>query len=770
MRIRGKESVTIKSTGILNAVVLCLLLGIPGCTRDAAEPTAAAQRDRERLEARAARVEIIRDDFGVPHVYGNTDADAVFGMLYAQAEDDFPRIESNYIWATGRLAEVEGETAIYSDLRARLYMTVDEAQAAYAAAPEWLRALCDAWADGLNYYLLSNPEVQPKLLTRFEPWMPMFFSEGSIGGDIEQIPLEGIAAFYGGEDPAAAIAAAHSSAAAFSAPGGSNGFAVSGAHTKSGHAMLLINPHTSFYFRGEMHVVSNEGLDAYGAVTWGQFFIYQGFNEKTGWMHTSTYVDFIDNFVEDVTRMNGELQYRYGNEMRPVTVSDVTLKYRSGDELRERRFTMYHTHHGPVTHAQDGKWVVTKINWDPVNALAQSFTRTKLDNYMQFRKMMDIRTNSSNNTVFADAEGNIAYFHGNFVPKRDPRFDYSRPVDGSNPATDWQGKHPVDETVTILNPPNGWIQNANSTPFTAAAEHSPKREDYPAYMAPDDENFRAVHAVRVLSKAGDLTLDKLIELAHDPYLPAFETLIPALLDAWRQAKDPDPALAEPIQVLENWDFATGAESVAMPLAHFYGNNFLARATFPADMSEMERIRYLATETPPEQRLEVFGETVRMLEADYGDWRTPWGEINRFQRLSGAIDLQYDDAAPSLPVGMANSRWGALADFGAERRDGTKRIYGDNGNSFVAVVEFGPRVVARTILVGGQSNAPDSPHFMDQAHRYTQQRFKDVAYYREDVERRAEERYVPGKRNTTKQPAASRAPLPEKSPPSDEGSL
>jgi acyl-homoserine lactone acylase PvdQ len=418
---------------------------------------------------------------------------------------------------------------------------------------------------------------------------------------------------------------------------------------------------------------------------------------------------------------------------------------------------MYHTHHGPVTHAEDGKWVVTKINWDPVNALVQSFTRTKLDNYTQFREMMDIRTNSSNNTVFADAEGNIAYFHGNFVPKRDPRFDYSRPVDGSNPATDWQGKHPVDETVTILNPPNGWIQNANSTPFTAAAEYSPKRDNYPAYMAPDDENFRAVHAVRVLSKAQDLTLDKLIGLAHDPYLPAFEVLIPGLLDAWRQAKDPDPALAEPMQVLENWDFTAATNSVAITLAHFYGNAFLARATFPADMSEMEQIRYLATETPPGLRLEVFSDTVRMLAADYGDWRTPWGEINRFQRLSGAIELRYDDAAPSLPVGMATSRWGALADFGAERRDGTKRIYGDNGNSFVAVVEFGPRVEARTILVGGQSNEPDSPHFMDQAHRYTEQQFKEVAYYREDVEGRAEERYVPGKRSATEPPAPGRAP-------------
>jgi acyl-homoserine-lactone acylase len=725
------------------AFTVCLAL--IACTSPPDPPAPAAGAELARLDARASRVEIIRDDFGVPHIYGKTDADAVFGMLYAQAEDDFPRIERNYVWATGRLAEVEGESAIFSDLRARLYMTVDEAKAAYAAAPDWLKALCDAWADGLNYYLLTHPEVQPKLLTRYEPWMPMFFSEGSIGGDIEQIPLERIARFYGGDDAEELIAAARELETEFAPGGGSNGFAIAGERTRSGDAMLLINPHTSFYFRGELHVVSEEGLNAYGAVTWGQFFVYQGFNEKTGWMHTSTYVDFIDEFVEDVSRKDGKLVYRYGDEQRPVQVSEVTLKHKDAEGMGERTFTVYHTHHGPVTHAIDGKWTATKINWDPVNALIQSFTRTKLDNYAEFRNMMDIRTNSSNNTVFADAEGNIAYFHGNFIPNRNARFDFSKPVDGSDPATDWKGLHTVDEAITILNPPNGWIQNANSTPFTAAAEFSPKREDYPPYMAPDHENFRGVHAVSVLANVGDLTLDGLIELAHDPYLPGFEAPVGGLLEAWDSAEQQDPALSEPIDVLRAWNLETGRNSVAMTLAHFYGINQLGRRERAEGVSEMEAINRLGREVPPAERLAVFAETVAMLESDFGDWRVPWGEVNRFQRLSGAIDLQYDDDKPSLAVGMANSRWGALADFGAKRQEGTKRLYGDNGNSFVAVVEFGDKVRAKSILVGGQSNDPASAHFVDQAPFYVEQRFKDVAYYREDVERRATERYSPGER-------------------------
>ena len=726
---------------------VALLLLATACSKTATDP------EFERLGERAANVSIIRDDFGVPHIYAKTDADAIFGMLYAQSEDDFNRVEQNYIWATGRLAEVEGESAIFSDLRARLFMTTDEAKAAYQAAPNWLKELCDAFADGVNWYLYTHPEVKPRLLTRFEPWMPMFFSEGSIGGDIENIPLESIMEFYGSEIPSDSLRTISVARREFTEPQGSNGFAIAGKLTESGNAMLLINPHTSFFFRGEIHVVSEEGLNAYGAVTWGQFFVYQGFNEHTGWMHTSTGVDFMDEFIEDVFEADGVLQYRYGKEVRDVEVSEVTLKYKDGDEMRERTFPMYHTDHGPVTHRIDNQWVATRINWDPVNALRQSFMRTKLSGHDEFREMMNIRTNSSNNTVFADSEGNIAYYHGNFVPKRDPSFDYSKPVDGSNPATDWQGLHTVDEIVTVLNPENGWIQNCNSTPFTAAGEFSPLRSNYPHYMAPDEENYRGLHAVRVLQNASGLTLDKLIDLAYDPYLPGFEKIIPGLIDAYdRHANaDAESVLAAPIKVLREWDLTVSVDSVAMTLAHFYATALYEKGVAPegmADASFIELMSALSTGPNEDERLAIFAETVAMLTADFGRWDTAWGEVNRYQRLNGDIVQPFNDDKPSLPIGMASGQWGALASFGANRFDGTKRIYGTNGNSFVAVVEFGDRVKAKSMLAGGQSGDPASPHFDDQAQRYADVKFKDVAYYREDVLKRATNTYHPGDLETT----------------------
>ncbi len=724
---------------IMKYVLLILLFGFLSCKKESQNNT-----DLNRWKTQATNVTIIRDNFGVPHIYGKTDADAVFGLLYAQCEDDFNRVEQNYIWAIGRLAEVEGEEAIYSDLRAKLFMTEKEAKANYEKSPKWLKELCNAFADGINYYLHTHPEVKPKLLTKFEPWMPMYFSEGSIGGDIERISTKKIEAFYESqmELPEAEIIEINKKKE-MAEPQGSNGIALSGNVTQSGNAMLLINPHTSFYFRGEVHVVSEEGLNAYGAVTWGQFFVYQGFNEKTGWMHTSTYTDVMDEYTEVITQVDDTYLYQYGEELRPVKTSEIVLKYKEGNTLKEKAFPKYKTHHGPITHRVNGQWTASAMMWDPVNALEQSFIRTKQSGYAGFRKMMDIRTNSSNNTVYADAEGNIAYFHGNFVPKRDTIFNFSNPVDGSNPKTDWQGLHTVDENILLLNPKNGWLQNCNSTPYTAALEFSPKKEDYPNYMSIGRENFRGVHAINLLKEKKDISMDGLIELAHDPYLPAFEALIPGLVKAYYESHDGNPKLQAAIDILATWDFKTEKASIAMTLAHFYGTKYYAEGKYEKGLTPMERVTYWGNESPTAEKLRIFEAVLDDLTQDFGTWKKPWGEVNRYQRLNGDIRQPFNDDEPSIPVGFASGRWGALAAYGARYNNNTKKIYGTRGNSFVAVVEFGKKVKAKSMLAGGQSGNPKSPHFNDQAQPYADMLFKDVSFYKEDVLKNAQKTYSPG---------------------------
>ena len=722
-------------TGLFGSTlfVCALATALPGAhARPASE--------QARLADSAQRVTILRDKWGIPHVFGKTDADAVFGLMFAQAEDDFNRVELNYINALGRLAEVEGEAAIWRDLRMKMYITPGAMKAQYAASPAWLKKLMNAWADGLNFYLQTHPDVKPKLITRFEPWMALSFSEGSIGGDIEEIDLKDLEAFYGKKPQLAR-------AAPFEAePRGSNGFAIAPKLSKSGRALLLINPHTSFYFRPEVHVVSEQGLNAYGAVTWGQFFVYQGFNDKAGWMHTSGGGDVIDEYLETIVDKDGKVFYKYGAGERAMKAVAITLPYKTPAGMASKTVTAYFSHHGPIVRSQDGKWVAVKMMNEPLKALTQSYSRTKARSYQAFYQTMQLRTNSSNNTVYADADGNIAYFHGNFLPRREASFDWKHPVDGSNPATEWRGLHDIKDTITLFNPANGWIQNTNNWPFRAAGASSPRQQDYPNYMWSLPENARGLHALRVLGQASDVTLDSLIASAYDNYLTAFEALLPPLLAAYDALPAQDPlkaSLAGQIAALRGWDLRYSVTSVPTSLAVYWGQQMVAAGAAAARAREVPVADYIRDRLTAQERLQALARASARLEADFGTWQTPWGEINRFQRISGDVRQQYDDAKPSLPVAFPSAVWGSLASFGMSAPQTTKRIYGDRGNSFVAAVEFGPRVRAKSILAGGNSSNPASPHFADQALMYSRGEFKDVLFYKEDIEKNLERKYHPG---------------------------
>ncbi len=706
--------------------------------------TPAAADDRPRWEKRAAAVTIVRDDWGIAHVHGKTDAEAVFGMAYAQAEDDFNRVETNYINAMGRLAEAEGETAIWQDLRMKLFIDPAELQTQYAQSPAWLQTLMTAWADGLNYYLATHPKVTPRVIRRFEPWMALSFTEGSIGGDIESISLPQLEAFYGGRQTS--MAQEQVALARFREPSGSNGFAIAPANTTAGHALLLINPHTSFFFRSEQQVSSDEGLNVYGAATWGQFFIYQGFNAKAGWMHTSSGVDVIDEFAESLSA--DRLTYRYGAETRPVASKLITVPYRAADgSMKARTFTTYRTHHGPIVREADGKAISVALMHRPIAALSQSFLRTKATDYASYMKVMELQANSSNNTLFADSKGAVAYLHPQFIPRRDDRFDYRAPVDGANPDTDWKGLHALTEAPRVLSPPNGWITNTNNWPYSAAGAYSPRQADFPRYMDSAGENPRGIHAIAVLKDRKDFTLQALLAAAYDPHLTAFDQLIPPLLAAYDTTPATSPLkakLVDQIGLLRSWDRRSSAESEATSLAVFWAEQLWGEVAVAARAARRPVYDDMVSQTTAEQKLAALATASDRLAADFGSWRTPWGEINRFQRLTGDLVQPFSDAAPSLPVPFASAQWGSLASFGAGRKPGTKRYYGTSGNSFVAVVEFGEKVRARAISAGGESGDPASRHFNDQAGRYVAGDLREVYFYPEQLAGHTERTYRPGR--------------------------
>ena len=721
----------------------CLLLISIGASSQSPD-----RADINRWEAQAKQVTIVRDIYGVPHIYGKTDADAVFGLLYSQCEENFERIERNYLEMLGRRSEMEGEKALYDDLLMRLIADSNDARKDYAKSPAWLKKLLNAHADAINFYLYKHPDVQPVVLKKFEPWFHLMYTDGSVhatstgGASVAEIKQ-----FY--ENPLANQTAVVQYNRDIE-DRGSNGFAIAPSRSAGKNAMLYINPHVPFYFRNEAQMVSEEGLNTYGASTWGQLFVYQGFNEHCGWMHTSGYTDVADLYAEKVKKSGSGWVYEYEKKQRPVKTKEITVYYTKDGQMLSKKFTGFYTHHGPVLAKRNGKWLSLKEYNRSMRALIQSWATTKAKTLAEYTRAMEGLSNTTNNTVYADDKGNIAYWHGNFVPKRDTSFNWALPVDGSVAATEWKGIHPLKETVHIINPASGWIQNCNATPFATSGESSLKKEGYPHYMAPDGQNARGINAIRLLKDRQDISLNGLIEIGYNRYLTGFDILLPALFKAYDNLKEEDlykSTLREPVAILRSWNKISDTASVATTLAIDWATRVNAlypkAATAEENTEVIGRFNNIAQKLEGSQHLQALAEVVDFLKKQYGFWEVPWGSINRYQRLTGKFDEIYDDSKPSIAVALSSSKFGSLPAFESRTMNGTKGRYGYSGNSFIAAVEFGTRVSAKTIVTGGQNNNPLSAHFTDQAKGFVNGEFKSVFFYKEDVQKNKEREYHPG---------------------------
>lgn len=699
-------------------------------------------------EKQSKNVSIVRDNWGIPHIYGKSDADAVFGLLYAQCEDDFQRVEMNYIEKLGRMSEIKGEVELQNDLYIKLIIDSAEAVDDYKKSPEWLQKLLIAFADGINFYLYKHPDVKPALLNRFEPWYPLLWTDGSIGaistGDVTENEVKNF--YLGASAPSIAKVNFFEEQVT-----GSNGFAIAPSKTESGNAILYINPHVTFYFRPEVQVVSEEGLNVYGAVTWGQFFVYQGFNEYCGWMHTSSNVDVADLYIEKIVKKDNKLVYEYDNKLKPVIQKSITLRYKKDDSLLTKTITAYYTHHGPIMAKRDGNWISVRGYNRSLTSLIQSFQRTKAKGLEDYKKNMSLYANTSNNTVFADSKGNIAYWHGDYVPRRDSKLNWSKPVDGTTSATEWKGLHSLDEIVHVYNPATGWIQNCNSTPFTVSGISSPKKENYPTYMAPDGENFRGINAARVLSSENKFTIDKTIAAGYDRKLSAFEVLVPALINSFEKNISPTDTLysllIEPIEILKKWNYYAEENSIATTLAVEWAQKLttsIQRIYIDEGWDDQVTLvkKFVATASA-EELMQPLLAVVNDLKRKFGTWEIAWGDINRYQRISGDMTQKYRDDQPSFPVGFASASWGMLPSYNSRYYQGTSKRYGVSGNSFICAVEFGKKIKAKSLLAGGNSGNSTSKHFTDQLEMYTNGKFKEVLFYKEDVLKNAERTYHPG---------------------------
>ena len=642
----------------------------------------------------------------------------MFGFAYAQAEDNFWRIEDNYIRSLGRRAEVDGEDGLGSDRRNHALEIPRLAREEYARMPRPMRALLDAFAAGLNAYVADHPDLRPRLLTRFEPWYPLAF----IRYNYYQSGF-----FWGAGFRPADLQVAVDDALLGSKHLGSNGWVIGPSKSATGHAMLFINPHLAFFGPGQVyegHVKSGEGWNFTGYTRLGFPFPYVGHNESLGWVSTDNAADQADLYLETFDDPARPLAYRYGSGYRQATAWTDTILVKTGAGIERRPFTFRKTHHGPILGVRDGKPValrMAKLEGD--GWLGEWYAMTRARRVAELKDAMRPLNMLFGNVMAADAEGNTFYLYNGAVPVRDPRFDWSTAVDGSDPATEWRGYHALEDLPQLTNPGTGWMQNCNTTPFLLTSSGNPDSAKFPRYMVTESDNWRGLVSRQILGSTSRFTWDAWVRAAFDTYVIAADSLLPALLRDFSADSARSSRLASAIDTLARWNRRSDTASVAMTLFD----------------------RWQDASRPGITRLASLDSAVARLERDWGTWRVRWGEINRLQRIDERIDQQFADARPSIPVMGAAGQHGAVFTYYARPVPGQKRRYGVAGGSYVSVVEFGPTVRRLAVHTMGASGDPQSPHYFDQAPLYARGEFRPAWFTLEEIRANLEREYRPGKR-------------------------
>ena len=668
----------------------------------------------------ARDVTIYRDIYGVPHVFGRTDASTVFGFAYAQAEDNFWRVEENFISALGRSSELYGEKSLDEDRLNHALEIPRLAREEYARLDRHMRSLCDAFAAGFNYYLERHTEVKPRLLTKIEPWYTLAFIrynyyQNGFARDrnLRRIGLQTAAIDNDLKE--------HT---------GSNGWVVGPSKSASGHAMLFINPHLPFFGPGQVyegHVHSDEGWNFTGYTRFGFPLPYVGHNENGGWVSTDNAADLTDVYLETFDDPARPLAYKYGNGYRLATERVEEIKVKTPKGVETRKFTMRKTHHGPILGARDGKMLALRMaKFESDGWLREWYDMTRSKSLADLKRAMAPLNMLFGNVMYADRQGNTWYLYNGAVPKRDPRFDWTKPLDGSDPATEWQGYHTIDELPQLTNPATGWMQNCNTTPFLLTSAGNPDPKQFPKYMVQEGDNPRGAISREILSSDSKFTFDEWKRLAFDTRVMSAAKQLPLLLSAIKrnfQHEIDSQRISEVYKELDRWDQRSDNNSVAMTIFSLWQERMLRDG--PRD---------------PFTPLILI---LRTLEQDFGTWRVPWGDLNRLQRRDEAKGEEFDDGKPSLAVSGVNGNDGAVFTFYAAPIAGQKRRYGVAGGTYISVVEFGPQVRALSIHTFGASGDPKSRHYMDQAVLYARGEFKPAWLTLETIRANLETSYHPG---------------------------
>jgi acyl-homoserine-lactone acylase len=738
----------------LSALLLVVSASLLWCNAGRASDSKTGDLDHHEL---AQQVTIYRDRYGMPHIDGKTDEAVLFGFGYCQAEDYFWQIEDSYVMGLGRYAELYGKPELSKDTRNRAFEIPQRSKADFDNLDPKLQRLGTAFVAGINYYLDTHPRIKPRLLKRFEPWYPLAFARAAIlelvGGHMH-LPGGELPTSYGKQKLDEEIKAAT----------GSNAWAIAGSKTRSGKAMLLINPHQPYYGFGqfyEAHLRSGEGWNFTGGAFFGTPIPALGHNEYCGWGFTTNEPNVGSSWRETFDDPDEPLNYRYDGGYRKAVEWTDSIKVKRGGDFETVEVKLRKTHHGPILRKLNDKEYVSAAIGRMYDAVLsrQTMKMVRAKNINDFREAMGMLDLHLFNTVYADVHGDIYYLYNGIVPKRDPSFDWERTVDGSDKRTEWQGMHPIEDLPQVLNPAAGFVQNCNSTPYTTSDNAGPAIGDYPAYMVEDryDDKRRAKISRLLLRSASDVTFERWQELGFDTTIYWALTELPRYRRELGKLRATDPELAakvEPyLEHLLDWNCVGNVDSTQASLCLAWYEELYGFG-YPAETLKQQFV------SNPAEQLKALVTAAKKLESNFGNWKIPYGQISRLQRhanVSDFIKIPFSDNVPSLPsAGMPGPPGVVFTMYFtptiyAPPLKVMKNHYAVVGASYMAAVEFGDKVVSKSLLPYGASGDPKSPHFFDQAALLSKKQLKENLFYWDDVVAKAKQVYHPGE-STTQGPA------------------
>jgi acyl-homoserine-lactone acylase len=663
----------------------------------------------------AKPTEILWDIYGIPHIYGAHPQDAFRAFGWAQMQSHGNLLLRLYGQARGKAAQYWGEEYLDSDKWVLTMNVPKNASAWYQAQSQVFRSYVDAFVKGINAYAKEHPDL---IDDEVEVVLPVTGED--IFSHLQRVLLF---TFIVNPENVANIT--------FKPATASNGWAIAPKRSASGKAMLLANPHLpwqNMFLWYEAQIVA-PGIDAYGATLVGIPVLAIAFNDNLGWTHTVNTHDGWDAY-ELKLQKDG---YLFDGQIRPFETSNFILKVKQKNgSVQQQIFSVKRSVHGPVITRQDGKAVALRVvGLDRPGVLEQWWDMAKAKNFRQFQKILQRLQLPMFTIMYADREGHIMHLFNGLVPvhqQGDFAYWQASIIPGDTSKTLWTKIHPYQDLPKVIDPPSGWLQNANDPPWTTTFPSPIKADNYPSYMAPRGPmSLRAQRSAKMLAADNSISFQEMIAYKHSTQMELAERILDDLIAAAKQQQD--PLVRHAVNVLANWDRKADANSRGAVLFSFWVNNIDIDKVFATPWNENSPYTTPKGLADPKNAVKALVDAAKKVEKAYGKLDIAWGDV--FRLRSRNVDLPANG-------GEGDKGIFRVVNF-APTNDG--RFQAVAGDSYVAAIEFSQPVKALALTSYGNATQPHSRHIGDQLQFFMRQQLRSVWRTRQEIIAHLEERQL-----------------------------